>query len=462
LLTNDTPGPANESSQTLTLSSVSSSSSKGGSVTLKSGVITYTPAADFAGTDTFTYVVTDNGTTNGVADPKSSEGTVTVTVTPVNDAPVAVNDSGTSYTMDEDTSKTFKSVLSNDFDVDGDKITATRISDPATGALVFRNDGTFDYTPVRDFFGTVTFTYKAFDGVLFSKEATVTITVNNVNEVPVALNDSASTIQGTPVIIPVLNNDFDVDGVLDPTTVTYNTGSGPSSGAVTVNGDGTITYSPTTKFVGTVSFRYSVKDNAGSSSNEATVTVDVAKAPPAWQNSRDRLDVNNSGAVEPIDALLVINKINRDGAGPLPLPGNPPPFYDVDGDGNIFPIDALLVINYLNSLPPSSEGEAADGDPGVFAAVDVMANSNDGLELLADPRAMFIGSGRASQPAETSPALPASLLTSTAADGWNLQAATKPASRLSDIDDLLDDLVQDVVKNRREDSVDAALDRWFE
>jgi len=458
LLTNDTTGPANESSQTLTLSSVSSSSSKGGTVALKSGVITYTPAADFAGTDTFTYVVTDNGTTNGFADPKSSEGTVTVIVTPVNDAPVAVNDSGTSYTMDEDTSKTFKSVLSNDFDVDGDKITAIKVSDPATGALVFRNDGTFDYTPTRDFFGNVTFAYKVFDGVLFSKEATVTITVNNVNELPVALNDSASTIQGTPLIIPVLNNDFDVDGVLDPATVTYNTGSGPASGSVTVNGDGTITYSPTTKFVGTVSFRYLVKDNAGSSSNEATVTVDVAKAPPAWQNSRDRLDVNNSGAVEPIDALLVINKINRDGAGPLPLPGNPPPFYDVDGDGNIFPIDALLVINYLNSLPPSGEGEAA----GAFTAFDVLANNIDGMELLADPRAMFIGSERSVQVAETTPALPASLIANSAADRWNLRAAAGPASRLGDIDDLLDDLVHDVVRNRREDSVDSALDRWFE
>ena len=65
---------------------------------------------------------------------------------------------------------------------------------------------------------------------------------------------------------------------------------------MTVNVDGTITYSPDSKFVGSVSFRYFVKDNAGDTSNEATVTVDVAKAPPGWQNSRNRLDVNDSNS----------------------------------------------------------------------------------------------------------------------------------------------------------------------
>ncbi len=87
LTLNDSRGPANESAQTLTVTAVSPTSAAGGAVSLAGGLVTYTPPKDFNGLDSFTYTVCDDGTTNGVPDPKCATGTVNVTVTPVNDAP---------------------------------------------------------------------------------------------------------------------------------------------------------------------------------------------------------------------------------------------------------------------------------------------------------------------------------------------------------------------------------------
>ena len=86
MLGNDSTGPANESGQTLTISAVGSPAH--GTAVVQSGKVKYTPNADYNGTDSFTYTVTDNGTTNGVNDSKSDTATVSVTVTEVNDRPV--------------------------------------------------------------------------------------------------------------------------------------------------------------------------------------------------------------------------------------------------------------------------------------------------------------------------------------------------------------------------------------
>src|SRR5204863_479988 len=90
---NDSTGPANESGQTLAVTAVTQGAN--GTVTFTATGVTYTPNANFNGTDSFTYTITDNGTTNGVSDPKSATATVSITVTEVNDAPTAVADSAT-------------------------------------------------------------------------------------------------------------------------------------------------------------------------------------------------------------------------------------------------------------------------------------------------------------------------------------------------------------------------------
>src|SRR5206468_4226113 len=91
LLANDSKGPANESGQTLTITAVGSS--VGGTVAISGTNVIFTPTADYNGPASFQYTLQDNGTTNGLPDPKTSTATVSFTITEVNDAPTGVNDS---------------------------------------------------------------------------------------------------------------------------------------------------------------------------------------------------------------------------------------------------------------------------------------------------------------------------------------------------------------------------------
>ena len=106
-------------------------------------------------------------------------------------------------------------MLGNDTDVDGNPLTAVVVTAPANGTLTLNADGSFTYTPNANFNGTDSFTYKANDGTADSNTATVTITVDAVNDAPVAVNDSYSTTEDTPLTVAapgVLGNDTDVDG----------------------------------------------------------------------------------------------------------------------------------------------------------------------------------------------------------------------------------------------------------
>src|SRR5439155_743044 len=96
LTTNDSAGPANESSQTLTVTSVTPNVNTHGTVLLSGGTVTYSPASNYNGPASFGYQVCDNGTTNGSSDSKCAAGSVSVTVNPVNDRPTA--DSQSVYT----------------------------------------------------------------------------------------------------------------------------------------------------------------------------------------------------------------------------------------------------------------------------------------------------------------------------------------------------------------------------
>jgi VCBS repeat-containing protein len=159
------------------LSAVVVSGPAHGSLSLNAdGGFTYTPAANFNGTDTFTYRASD-----GTA--QSSPATVTITVTARSDAPVAADNA---YTADEDTALTVAApgVLGNDSDPDGDQLTAVVASGPGHGSLTLSADGSFAYTPAANFNGTDSFTYRVSDGTLQSDPATVTITVNAVNDAP--------------------------------------------------------------------------------------------------------------------------------------------------------------------------------------------------------------------------------------------------------------------------------------
>ena len=228
-----------------------------GTLTLNlDGSFTYQPNQNFDSIDSFTYVAT-NGTHN------SNNATVTLFVNPINDAPIAQND--TAGTLED--IPVIIPVLNNDSDVDGDLLTVNSVTQGANGTIT-TNGTTVTYTPKINFNGTDSFVYTISDGIL-TDNATVYVTVGLVNDAPIAQNDTATTLENTPIIISVLHNDSDVDSDL----LTINSITQGSNGTVTTNGT-TITYTPHLNFTGTDSFTYTISDGVNTS-NSAMVTVIV-------------------------------------------------------------------------------------------------------------------------------------------------------------------------------------------
>ena len=223
------------------------------------GTYSYIPKANFTGTDTFTYRVSD-----GAAN--SAPATVTIIVTAVNDAPTAANDAATTK---EDTPVVIN-VKANDTDPDGDALTATVVTGPANGTLTQNADGTFTYAPKANYNGTDSFTYRESDGTLDSAPGRVTVTVTAVNDAPVANPDTAATNANTRLVLNVRANDTDAENTSLTTAVVTN----PANGTVVRNWDGTFTYTPKTNFIGTDTFTYRASDGAATS-NPATVTISV-------------------------------------------------------------------------------------------------------------------------------------------------------------------------------------------
>ena len=128
-----------------------------------------------------------------------------------NDAPVTSSDA---YATNEDMTLTVPAagVLGNDTDVDSPSLSSVLVSGPAHGSLSLSADGSFIYTPDANYNGSDSFTYKANDGSADSNVATAYITVNAVNDAPVAHDDAASVTEDQSVLLNVLSNDIDVDG----------------------------------------------------------------------------------------------------------------------------------------------------------------------------------------------------------------------------------------------------------
>jgi VCBS repeat-containing protein len=267
------PGVLANDTGTGTLSAVLVGSTSHGALSFAAdGSFSYTPAANYAGSDSFTYRATDGART-------SDPATVSISVAPVNDAPIAANNAY-SVVQGGTLAVAVPGVLGNDSDPDGNALTAALVSGPAAGTLTLNADGSFNYV-APNVAGTQSFTYHASDGTLSSNAATVTLTVF-ANRAPVAVNDTVSaparrTVAYTPVVINVLANDSDPDApanTIDPATVTIATAPN-KGGTVTINADGTLSYTPRLVFRGTETFSYRVRDTLGAQSNAATVRVNV-------------------------------------------------------------------------------------------------------------------------------------------------------------------------------------------
>ncbi len=238
------------------------------------GTFTYVPDANWHGTDSFVYVARD-----GMLE--SEPTSVTITVTSVNDAPVAY---GESYTLVEDGSLTVPAidgVLANDGDVDGDALSATLVSGPRNGTLTLNSDGSFIYVPNPDFFGNDSFVYAASDGTL-SSQATVSLRVNGTDDGVIAQGETYQAVENQVLKVAqnrsLLNNDIAPDGGRATIAGTYLTTQG---GTIEVKGDGTFTYRPAANFSGTDSFTYTVRDIDGDTATAtATFLVEDRPDPP--------------------------------------------------------------------------------------------------------------------------------------------------------------------------------------
>lgn len=278
-----------------------------GSLVLASdGSFTYTPDANFNGVDTFTYRAV-NGPT-----PSAGVATVTITVTAVNDPPIARDD----LAATKQGQAVAVAVLANDSDPDGDALSAVLVNTPLYGAAVVNADGTITYTPAAGFHGTDTFTYRASDGVATSEIATVTVIVDAVNTAPTSQDDTFTMVEGQVLTVAapgVLANDSDPDG--DAMTAVL--AAAPSNGTLALNGNGSFIYTPNANFSGSDSFTYHASDGQAIG-NLATVTITVGSRPSAPTANDDAFTLLEDVPLEIPAPGILANDVIPDG-GPVTI-----------------------------------------------------------------------------------------------------------------------------------------------
>ena len=233
------------------------------------GSCTYTPEADWNGADSFTYTVADG---RGGTD----AGLVSVTVTPVNDAPVAGDDT---LSADED-DQGQTDVLANDADIDGGALSVTGSTNGAHGAVSCDPGGMCTYTPAADYSGSDTFTYTVSDGNGGTDTGSVEVTVAGVNDAPVADDDTLTTTVDIAGDVDVLAGDLDADG----DELEVEAASDPEHGSVTCDPAGLCTYTPDPGYLGADSFTYTVGDGLATDEGLVSVTVEEPNVAPSCAN----------------------------------------------------------------------------------------------------------------------------------------------------------------------------------
>jgi VCBS repeat-containing protein/parallel beta-helix repeat protein len=295
---------SDEDSGATALTAILVSPTSNGTLSLAAdGSFIYSPNNNFSGTDSFSYRVSDGSSNSNIA-------TVTITVNPVNDAPVAADD-GYSTSMDVPLLILAPGVLANDSDAEGNPIFATLVSGPPNGLISLNPNGSFLYTPNSLFVGLDSFTYQATDLLGNSNIAAVTINVTSLNSPPNAVSDSYSVAEDMTLVVAtagVLANDTDANS--DPLTVAL-VGT-TSNGTLTLNADGSFTYSPNPNFNGTDSFTYRINDGSANS-NLAAVTITVYPLNDAPVANNDGFNASEDSALTVPAAGVRENDTDLDG-----------------------------------------------------------------------------------------------------------------------------------------------------
>ena len=322
--TNDSKGPANESGQSLT---VTVATALHGTVTINAdGTLTYEPNDDYNGSDTISYTITDNGATNGAADPLTSSSTVAVTVSEVNDAPTANADS---TIVAEDGSVTLD-VRTNDSkgpaNESGQSLTVT-VATALHGTVTINADGTLTYEPNDDYNGSDTISYTITDNGTtngaanpLTSSSTVDVTVSEVNDAPTANADTATVAEENSVTLDVRTNDSKGPANESGQSLTVTVATA-LHGTVTINANGTLTYEPNDDYNGSDTISYTITDNGTtngaaipltSSSTVAVVVTEVNDAPTGTDDELASVLEDSGKRIISFDTLL-----GNDSDGPL-------------------------------------------------------------------------------------------------------------------------------------------------
>lgn len=307
---NDTAGPANESGQSILVTSVSNP--VGGTVQIVATDVVFTPFADFNGTAEFDYTIEDNGTTNGVPDPQTATGHATFSVDPVADTP-----SVTGTTTDEDTLSSSGLVVSRNV-ADGVEVTHFKITNITNGTL-YQADGTTQIddgdfitaaeggaglrflpdddlnsaSPLATFGFDVQASVSAGDGGLGGSTASAIITVNAVNDTPSA-DPQTVHVEEDDVAGVVITLTGDGEDPEITQSLTFEVVDQPAHGDLSGTGD-TLTYVPDADYSGADSFTFTVTDDAdagGAALTSAAATITIAVDPindePSWTPGPDQ------------------------------------------------------------------------------------------------------------------------------------------------------------------------------
>jgi len=272
-----------------------------------------------------------------------TEGTVVFD----NTAPEAADDQ---FALQVNSVDNVLDVLTNDTDIDGDALTLVAVGSPANGQV--ENSGNvLLYTPDAGFTGSDSFSYTVEDGFGGQAQANVSVVVSEPNQLPVASDDSASTVAGQSVTIDVLANDSDEDG----DTLTVTSFSQPGNGTVSQDGNALI-YTPADGFTGTDTFSYLISDGRGGEDTaQVQVTVNADNRPPV---------ANPDFASGPAGEEIIVDVLAND--------------FDPDGD----PLTIVEVVK----LTVAESTIVINSDGTVSFEIGSLCNGNNVFEYtIADP-----------------------------------------------------------------------------
>ncbi|MBB1442409.1 Ig-like domain-containing protein [Pseudoalteromonas sp. SG43-3] len=355
---------ANDSDEDGDSLAISAASADIGSALVVGNQIQYTPAANTNGLATITYTVSDN---NGGTD----NTTVTITITAVNDTPVANNDTAT---MAEDAAPILINVLANDSDEDGDSLVISAASADIGSASVVGNQ--IQYTPAANTNGLATVTYTVSDNNGGTNTATVAVTITAVNDAPVANNDTATMAEdAAPILINVLANDTDSDG--DSLVISS---ASADIGSASVVGD-QIQYTPAANTNGLATVTYTVSDNNGGT-NTATVAITITEVNDAPIASVQSFSISENATDGDIIGTVSASDIENQTLT-YSLTGGDTASFEINSSSGVLstvgesPFDFETTNQYILNVTITD-----DGTPNESSNVNITVNITDEVELL--------------------------------------------------------------------------------